>query len=184
MLTIGVIADTHIPDRIRALDSQVIPLFRDAGVAAILHAGDITGPQILAQLENVAPVYAVRGNRDWVLLGHLPGECRLSFDDVSIGMAHGHGGWRKYLKDKPYFYRYGYHHERLLPRLQAIFPEVRVIVFGHGHTPLNRWENNQLLFNPGSPHIPDIKHDTRSVGLLHIQAAGVVEGEIVELGKG
>lgn len=182
MLTIGVISDTHVPDRVRELDPQVLQVFRAANVAVILHAGDITGSQVLAQLEKVAPVYAVGGNRDWVLLGRLPAERRLSFEGVSIGMAHGHGGWKKYLSDKPYFYRYGYRHERLLPRLQAAFPDVQVIIFGHGHTPLNRWENGQLLFNPGSPHIPDIKHNTRSLGLLRIIAAGVVEGEIVELG--
>ena len=183
MLILGVIADTHVPDRLREMDAQVIPIFRAAGVAAILHAGDVTGPQVLAQLEEIAPVYAVRGNRDWVLLRRLPFERRLNFADVNIGLAHGHGGWKKYLADKPYFYRYGYRHERLLPRLQAVFPGVQVIVFGHGHTPLNRWENGQLLFNPGSPHFPDMKHTTRSVGLLRITAAGEVEGEIVELGK-
>lgn len=183
MLTIGVTSDTHVPDRVRELDPQVLRIFRAANVAAILHAGDVSGPRVLAQLEEVAPVYAVRGNRDWLQLGQLPKIRRLNFEGVNIGLAHGHGDWKKYLADKPYFYRYGYHPERLLPRLLATFPEAQVIVFGHGHTSLNRWENGQLLFNPGSPHLPDIKHTTRSLGFLHITAAGVVEGEIVELGK-
>jgi putative phosphoesterase len=183
MLTIGVISDTHVPDRLRELDTQVISIFRAAQVAAIMHAGDVSGPDLLAQLEEVAPVYAVRGNRDWVRLRHLPDELSLTFDGVNICMAHGHGGWVKYLLDKPYFYRYGYHPERLLPRLQARFPEAQVIIFGHGHTSHNRRENGQLLFNPGSPHLPDRAHHTRSIGLLHIPAAGVVQGEIVELGQ-
>ena len=172
MLTIGVIADTHVPDRVRELDPQVLQVFGAANVAVILHAGDITGPQVLAQLERVAPVYAVGGNRDWVLLGRLPAERRLSFEGVSIGMAHGHGGWKKYLRDKPYFYRYGYRHERLLPRLQAAFPDVQVIIFGHGHTPLNRWENGQLLFNPGSPHIPDINTQHPQPGVVAYYCCG------------
>ena len=37
------------------------------GVDAILHAGDISRPRVLAQLAEIAPVHAVAGNRDWGL---------------------------------------------------------------------------------------------------------------------
>src|SRR5687768_1713811 len=100
MLTIGVISDTHIPDRARGLNPRVIPLFQQAQVDAILHAGDISTPRVLEQLSRVAPVYAVRGNRDWVALRRLPKSLRLTFDGVVIGLAHGHGHWWNYLIDR------------------------------------------------------------------------------------
>jgi putative phosphoesterase len=181
MLTIGVTSDTHVPDRVRRLDRRVISLFGSAGVEAILHAGDISMPGVLAQLAEVAPVYAVRGNRDWFGLRNLSLQRRLEFGGVQIGLAHGHGGWRSYLVDRLYFALNGYRHERLIPRLVASFPDVKVIVFGHGHIPLNHWSNGQLLFNPGSPHLPDRKDLTPSVGFLHISADREVRGEIVEL---
>lgn len=181
MLTLGVIADTHIPDRVRRLHPEVIPLFQAAGVTAILHAGDVSSPGVLAQLGQAAPVYAVRGNRDWLWLRDLPLISRLNFAGVTIGLAHGHGGWRSYVADRVRVMLRGYRHELLLPRLLATFPDERVIVFGHGHLPLNRWLNERLLFNPGSPHFPEKRNLAPSVGLLHISAESEVRGEIVEL---
>ena len=54
---IGVISDNH-----GYLDPAVLEHF--AGVAHIIHAGDIVDPEILAALETVAPVTAVAGNMD------------------------------------------------------------------------------------------------------------------------
>jgi uncharacterized protein len=56
-MRIGVISDTHgllRPEAQRAL----------LGVQLIIHAGDVGAPEILAQLKNIAPVFAVRGNVD------------------------------------------------------------------------------------------------------------------------
>ena len=62
MVTLGVVTDSHVPDRMRALPDALWPAL--AGVDAILHAGDVCVPRVLAALEQVAPVYAVAGNRD------------------------------------------------------------------------------------------------------------------------
>jgi len=180
-LTLGVIADTHIPDRARRLHPGILPLFREAGVDAILHAGDISITGVLAQLSQVAPVYAVRGNRDIFWRHRLPLTLNLNFNGLEICLTHGHGGWRSYLVDRIYFMFNGYRHERLLPRLLAWFPNADVIVFGHGHLPLNLWLGNQLLFNPGSPHVPGKRDLAPSVGLLHISTESEVRGEIVAL---
>jgi putative phosphoesterase len=182
-LTLGIISDTHIPDRARSLHPGILPLFRDARVRAILHAGDISIPSVLAELAQVAPVYAVRGNRDILWRHRLPLALKLNFNGIEIGLAHGHGGWRSYLVDRTYFMFHGYHHERLLPRLLAEFPQADVIVFGHGHLPLNCWMDDQLLFNPGSPHFPEKKDLAPSVGFLHISAESEVRGEIVTLNQ-
>jgi putative phosphoesterase len=181
MFTLGVISDTHIPDRARRLNPKIVPLFREAGVHAILHAGDISAGSVISQLEQVAPVYAVRGNRDWVALRRLPLSLQLTYDGVTIGMAHGHGLWWEYLVERVYYILNGYRLERFAPRLVAAFPDARVIVFGHTHRPVNLWQDGKLLFNPGSPHVPGEKDITPSIGLLHIRAGGDVEGEILYL---
>ncbi len=55
--TIGVISDTH-----GLLRKEVPPLL--AGVARIIHAGDVGSPAVLEALARIAPVEAVRGNID------------------------------------------------------------------------------------------------------------------------
>lgn len=182
MLTLGVIADTHVPDRKRSLDPQVLALLRSRSPQAILHAGDVSAPAVLEELAVVAPVYAVQGNRDWLWLRELPGHRILDFAGVRIALTHGHGGWLRYLLDRPYYTVHGYHHERLAPRLAREFPQAKVIVFGHAHEPLNRWIDGQLLFNPGSPHFPKNKNIAPSLGILTIQNGSEVSGEILRLG--
>ena len=181
MIKLGVISDTHIPDRARRLNVHVIPIFQEAGVAAILHAGDVSTARVLRQLEQVAPVYATRGNRDWVLLRHLPSAIQLNFNGVTVGLTHGHGQLRDYLVDRVKYLLGGYRLEMFEPRLLATFPKARVIIFGHTHRRLNHWSNGQLLFNPGSSQIPDVNKTSPSVGLLTIHPGGEVEGEIVML---
>lgn len=180
-ITLGVLADTHIPDRARSLDRRVLEVFRQANVTAILHAGDISVPAVLDELGGVAPVNAVRGNRDWLALGHLPVKTYLEFGGVVIGLTHGHGRWWNYMRDRVDYMLRGYRLELFQPRLLATFPEAQVLVFGHTHRALNHRVNHKLVFNPGSPHFPDVKNDAPSVGLLHIRAGGRVEGEIVQL---
>jgi putative phosphoesterase len=181
MLTLGVIADTHVPDRRISLDPQMLELLRSRDIHTILHAGDVSSPGVLAELEQIAPVYAVRGNRDWLWLRRLPAERIMTFSGVTIALTHGHGGWFRYLLDRPYFMLHGYRHARLVPRLLAGFPQAKVIVFGHGHLPLNEWIDKKLLFNPGSPHFPSEKDLAPSLGFLHLLGGGEVVGEIVTL---
>jgi putative phosphoesterase len=180
-ITLGVIADTHVPDRRPKLEPRILPLFRDLEVQAILHAGDVSARFVLNELEQVAPVFAVKGNRDFIGLRNLPMSRQMVFGGVTIGMTHGHFGWPVYVRDRLIFMFQGYDHERLIPRLLPHFPHAKVIVFGHGHLMLNRWVNRQLLFNPGSPHFPTREGIVPSLGFLHIQPGGKVIGEIVYL---
>ncbi len=179
MTTLGVLSDTHVPDRVRALKPWILPLFREYRVDAILHAGDVCVPQVLEQLQEIAPVYAVRGNRDYLQLRHLPVSLRLEFDGVTIGLTHGHGTWKNYVVDKGYIIRYGLQPERYLQRALLAFPGVQAIVFGHTHLPVNTWVDGVLCLNPGSACCPDTKHPTSSVGVVHIQAGGGIEAEII-----
>lgn len=181
MITLGVISDTHVPDRAKRLDRQILPIFEKSAIQAILHAGDISSPEILDELRQLAPVFAVRGNRDLFRFQNLPSTHKLNFGGIQMILTHGHGGWQGYLVDKARFMREGYRLERYQPRLQAAFPEAQVIIFGHTHVALNLWVNGQLFFNPGSPHFPLYKNEPPSIGLLHIDAGGQVSGEIIRL---
>jgi putative phosphoesterase len=178
---LGVIADTHIPDRKRVLPRAALDIFQAQFVAAILHAGDLSTPRVLDQLGEIAPVHAVRGNTDFLLIGKLPWIRRLTFEDVSIGMAHGHGSWPKYAFNRIDYAFHGpkkftYYEETARRQL----PGVRVVVCGHTHVPANYWQQGQLIFNPGSASRPNIviRGLPPSVGLLHVDE-GNVRGEIV-----
>lgn len=184
MGVLGILSDTHVPDRAPRLDPQVVEVFRAAGVMAILHAGDISSPQVLEELRTIAPVYAVGGNRDWYLLRDLPSRLDLTFEGIRIGLTHGHGGLRKYILDRSAYYLEGYRAERYEPRILKEFPGARVIVFGHTHRALIRWVGDQLLFNPGSPHVADVRGQPRSLGLLHLLPGGEVRGELLALKNG
>ena len=48
-MLIGLISDTHIPDRARIIPQNVIDAFE--GVDLIIHAGDLTSLRIIEELE-------------------------------------------------------------------------------------------------------------------------------------
>jgi putative phosphoesterase len=131
-IRVGVISDTHIPARARALPASVVAAFD--GVDAILHAGDVFVPDVLVELEAIAPVHGVLGNGDgWSLHGVLPERARLELAGLTIGMIHDSGqtqGRRR--------------------RMAAAFPGCRVVVFGHSHQPFVEDDGSLLLLNPGS----------------------------------
>jgi putative phosphoesterase len=181
MTTLGVLADTHIPDRVPQLNPQVIQCFREAGVAAILHAGDVSVPRVLEDLEELAPVYAVCGNRDIFYLRNLPLQIRLTFDGILIGMAHGHGTFSRYMVDKIHRSVYGRSVERYFIRMLQTFPDADVIVFGHLHEPFNIHLEGKLLFNPGSTSYPWPWGEPATIGLLHLEPGKEPQGEIIEI---
>jgi hypothetical protein len=163
------------------LNPRVLEVFRQAGVSAILHAGDVSVPKVLNELEQIAPVYAVRGNRDIFYLRELPLKVNLEMDGVSIGMAHGHGTFPRYLVDKVSRAVYGRLVEHYLRRMLDAFPGADVIVFGHLHVPCNFHLEGKLLFNPGSTSYPWPRNQPATFGLLHVSELNELRGEIVTL---
>lgn len=181
-LTLGVVADTHVPDRAAALHPAILPVFREANVRAILHAGDVSTPTILETLATVAPVHAVRGNMDIRRLRDLPLEQTLQFGPVTVGMLHGHGSFLRYLGVRLWAtLRGGLPNHYYLKRIRRALPETNVVVFGHLHQPLNILDNGRLLFNPGSANRQLQLDLSPSVGLLHIHAGGEVRSEVIYL---
>lgn len=127
----------------------------------ILHAGDVVDPSLLHELKALAPVTVVMGNcdgldvRDW----GATETAQVELGGITIGMVHDSGqktGRRE--------------------RLRKLFPDARVVVFGHSHIPWNEDSDGLLLFNPGSPTWKRQAPFT-SMGLLWI-SDGDVEGEI------
>ena len=151
---IGVISDTH-----GYLEPAILEIF--AGVAHIIHAGDIMDPDIVSALESVAPVTAVAGNMDTGgLAERLPNEASGEIEGVTFVVAH-----------KP---------KRLLRRLssgkiaagsEGALPDL--IVSGHTHVPSATWVDGSLYLNPGTATSPEDEDDGPTVAIVDVEAAGL-----------
>lgn len=122
---IGLVSDTHGMFRqelFAALD----------GVELILHAGDVGPDEILARLEQIAPVRAVYGNTDAPGRPLLRESIDITVDGVRIHVSHGH----EVGSPNP---------ERLATRYDA-----DVIVYGHTHRQLVARIGERLVVNPGA----------------------------------
>jgi putative phosphoesterase len=180
MTVLGVLADTHIPERVSEIHPKVLQTFREKSVTAILHGGDVSVPLVLAVLEQIAPVRAVRGNRDILYLSYLPMRLQVNIAGVTIGMAHGHGTFSRYLLDKIQRTIKGRYAGKYIQRMLATFPDAGVIVFGHLHVPCNFHLAGKLLFNPGSTCYPWPRNYPPSFGLLYLEPGKGPLGEIIE----
>lgn len=120
-LVVGLISDTH-----GVLRPEAVAALR--GVDRILHAGDVGSPAVLAGLQRVAPVTAVRGNVDHGGLAALPRSEALLLDGSWIYLQHGHEGID------------------VDPRAAGF----RVVVRGHSHLAAVARRDGVLTVNPGS----------------------------------
>ncbi len=179
---IGVLADTHIPDRSRQLNPQIKEIFADAKVGMILHAGDISRPRVLRELESIAPVHAVRGNRDLLWRPQLPLSLVIEVGGKKIGMTHGHGSFVQYAKDKFNFMLRRYKgFDFFAERAIEMLPKgMDAIVFGHSHSPMERRKGGMLIINPGSACCHLYRDKPPSIGLLRVSAEGI-QSQIIAL---
>lgn len=178
MPTIGVIADTHIPQRLPRLPAGIEAAFK--GVDLIAHTGDLNRTSVLAELERIAPTLAVAGNADLFGSG-LPTRRLIEMGGKRIGLTHGHGSWRRYLWHK-IADAFTCDADAYARAARAEFEReaVDAVLFGHTHRPCQTVIDGVLLFNPG-PVAPRY-HVTRGpqVGLLHIDDSGL-RAEVIEL---
>lgn len=90
-MLVALIADTHLPRGSRQLPARCVEEIRGADL--LLHAGDISAVEVLAELETLGPpVRAVHGNVDSAeLRQRLPKELSVELDGVTVAMVHDAG---------------------------------------------------------------------------------------------
>ena len=120
-MRIGVISDTH-----GLVRPEVSRVFQ--GVDHILHAGDIGGEDVLAQLSAIAPVTACAGNNDGWRCGPAGKTARVELGGLRFLLVHIRDEAAVALRREP----------------------ADVVVFGHSHKPLEEREGGVWWFNPGS----------------------------------
>jgi putative phosphoesterase len=160
---LAVISDTHLPRGARRLPDRCVALLR--GADAILHAGDFSSAETLAELRALGPpLHAVHGNVDEpAVLAQLPMVLALEIDGARIAMLHDSG---------PAAGR--------MARMRARFPEADAVVFGHSHIPLHETGPDGFqLFNPGSP-TDRRRQPVHTMGLAEVRD-GAVRFELVTL---
>lgn len=148
-LRIGLIADTHVPSIAKQLPEQIFVAF--TGVDLILHAGDLVTLAPLQALEAVAPVLAVRGNRDlpYPETAILPSERKLELAGHSLVLTH-----QCPRKPKEWEQRY------------PTRPEI--LVCGHSHRVRCEQVGPTLVLNPGSPVFPEQRRRLGTVAILSL----------------
>lgn len=181
VIRVGVIADTHIPKRIKAMPQEVLDGLRGLRVDHILHAGDICVPEVIEELAAIAPVTAARGNGDLSFGENLAMVQFLEFNGVRIALTHGSGSTWDYIRDQWAYALYGYKAERYIKLAAKFAGDAQVIVFGHSHRPLREVQDGRLFFNPGSACFGPPEGGRPSIGLLQIDADGKVLAEIIQL---
>ena len=119
MIRAAVISDTH-----NVLRPDVIGILKKCD--SIIHAGDMSKPEILEQLRQIAPVYAVRGNNDKDWAKDLPRELYFTLGDLKVYLIH----------------------NKKEVDIQQGKPDI--IIFGHSHKYLEEEIDGVLWLNPGS----------------------------------
>jgi putative phosphoesterase len=142
---VGLISDTH-----GRLDPRAVAVLAgEAPLAAIAHAGDVgADPQVLWELEAIAPVTAVLGNCDAAIPGwDLAGIARLTVAGVRILVVHDFAD------------------------LGPIPDDVDVVVRGHSHIPGEQLHGATLVVNPGSAS-QRRRQPSCTIGILELRGDG------------
>ena len=119
---IGLISDTH-----GLLRPQALEALRNSDL--IIHAGDISRPEILEALNTLAPIVAVRGNVDTA-------EWARALPETAVAEA---GAILLYVL-------HNVHALDLNPAAAGF----RVVISGHSHQPGKHMRDGVLYINPGS----------------------------------
>jgi uncharacterized protein len=144
---IGLISDTHMPERCRALPPVVFTLLR--GVDLVLHAGDVGELWMLDRLSALAPVIAVHGNDDTAeAQRELPYQQVIALAGQRILLTHAHYPDRA----EELASRRNDAWEPILERRAAMGRRAGagIAVFGHTHVPMACPYADVLLVNPGA----------------------------------
>jgi putative phosphoesterase len=157
-MRLGIIADTH-----GLLRPEVFDVF--AGVDRILHAGDIGPPELLTELEAIAPVTAVFGNTDgFDIRALVPEIVEVRIEGFDFLLLHGH----QLGAPTP-------------EKLNRAYPGAEVIIFGHTHRPLLTIVDQVVtVMNPGGAGARRFDLPA-SVGIMELEAGIPPRARLVPL---
>jgi uncharacterized protein len=126
-MKVGLISDTH--GRLRPAVFE-----RLAGVDVILHAGDVGPPDVLDELDALAPVHAVMGNTDMhELRPRAHDVLELELEGRKVVVLHGH----QLGSPTP-------------EALRAAHADADIIIYGHTHRQRVDTVDGCLIINPGA----------------------------------
>jgi putative phosphoesterase len=126
-MKIGIISDTH-----GTLPSAIFDIFKD--VNHIFHAGDIGNPEVIHDLEIIAPVAAVYGNVDtWPLVVNYRDILVTELNNYKICLIHD--------IVKPKYFSYQLFKKNI---------EVDIVISGHTHVTSYEVYRGVTYINPGS----------------------------------
>lgn len=134
-MKIGVLSDTHIPQRAKHLPQALLKGLQD--VDYMIHAGDWVSLSVYRILKKYGPVEGVAGNCDGEdIISKFGKKKILQLEGFRIGVMHGEGMkkttekrvWDAFAGDK-----------------------VDLVIFGHTHIPVCKRHKGVWMFNPGSP---------------------------------
>lgn len=163
-MKIGVISDTHIPDKCEHIPKTVLNAFKH--VDMIVHAGDMVDLDAIDELKSACPkIVAVAGNMDSQrIMKKFPVKQVFEISGSKIGLMHGSGA--------PI---------NLIKVLKNAFKNERpdIIIFGHSHKPMNEVIDGILFFNPGSA--TDFSSGQASYGIIEINDALTIDAKIIKI---
>lgn len=116
---IGIISDTH-----GLLRLEVLEILKTCD--CILHAGDVTRPELLDELRCLASIYVVRGNNDGEWAAGIAKTLPFRIEGVEFFMTH---------NKKDVAWELG---------------STQVVIFGHTHSYFEKTIDGRLWLNPGS----------------------------------
>lgn len=147
-IRIGLISDTHMPERWMALPTAVFHTFTN--IDLLLHAGDVGELWVLDQLSTIAPVIAVHGNDDTAdAQRELPSQQIITIAGQRLLLWHSHYPNRE---EEMASRRVDDSLQQKLRRTvqQAHRAGASIAVFGHWHIPLVAVLDGVTVINPGA----------------------------------
>lgn len=162
----AIFADAHIPGRASRIPAKLLDAARKFAPERVLFAGDATTIDILRELEKIAHLDAISGERDFL---SLPSDFQFEVEGTKIGMLHGSevmpaGNLQE------------------LARLAGVMG-VDVLVSGHSHQVAVQKVAGRVLVNPGSctgVPLPGDPPSSPSIILLTVEPASLT-ARIVEV---
>ncbi|AVB76716.1 YfcE family phosphodiesterase [Methanococcus maripaludis] len=162
-MIIGIISDTHIPERAKKLPKEIFEHFSD--VDLIIHCGDVTSESVLNELKKISEILVVSGNMDYM---NYPKEHELNIENFKIGIIHGNQ-----------IHPRG---DTLKMKYLCLEKNWDVLISGHTHVPMIKElhaENKKiLLLNPGSPTVP--RYPLKTIMKLKIEERKI-DAELISI---